>query len=188
MTLRVPLYLLALALAAIAASPVETLVAAIEAEKSAPSERVRMFIQRNGVADVYYIDQIRPGRTHVIQNPRQGGIEFILIDGVQYVRTAGGWRKSPAESPAAARAPDLENIVKQGLRDATETPKPDGSRVIEGSMFWSSNVSCAGKLSAVVDRNGRPALLHFDGNCGGQPAMFREAFSFDGPVTIDAPH
>jgi hypothetical protein len=187
MTLRLAMLVAALPLAAAATSPMETLLAAIAAEKAAPMERVRMFVQRDGVADIYYIDQIRPGRTHLIQNPRQGGLEFIIVDAAQYVRTAGGWRKSPAESPAAAGAPDLANIIKEGLRDATETAQPDGSRAIEGSMSWSSNVSCTGKLTAVIDRGGRPALLHFDGACGGKPAMFREAFSFDGPVTIDAP-
>src|SRR5262245_37276773 len=82
--------------------PLETVRMALADEEAAPMERMRMFIELDGIADVYYVDRVRPGRTRVIKNPRQGGPELIVIDGTQWVRAGGGWQRS--RLPAVALA------------------------------------------------------------------------------------
>ncbi len=73
------------------AAPIDTVVAAFAAEDAAPLERVRLFVERAGVADVYYVDRIRPRRLRMLKNPRQGGLEAIIIDGSQWLRGPAGW-------------------------------------------------------------------------------------------------
>lgn len=55
------------------AAPMDTVLKALDAEEAAPIERVRLFVERGDVADVYYVDRVRPGRFRLLKNPRQGG-------------------------------------------------------------------------------------------------------------------
>lgn len=169
------------------AAPMDTVLAALAAEEAAPIERVRLFIERGGVADVYYIDRVRPGRLRMVKNPRQGGPELVVVDGMQWVRTtAAGWRKSPAPATAGL-VPSMAGLFRGGLTDPVEKPGPDGGRSVEGGMAWTNGTSCEGRLLLRIDAAGLPSLLRFEGVCGGRPSRFRQAFSYTGPVTIAPP-
>ena len=82
------------------AAPLDTLLASVAAEESAPTERVRLFVKRGEVADIYYIDRIRPGRLRVLKTPRQGGMEMIVIENRQWLRTAAGAWQAGTVPPA----------------------------------------------------------------------------------------
>lgn len=115
------------------AAPMDTVLAALAAEEAAPIERVRLFIERGDVMDVYYIDRVRPGRFRIIKNPRQGGPEIVVVDGMQWARTTAGWRKSPALA-AGGLIPSIAGLFREGLTDPVERPGPEGGRSIEGGM------------------------------------------------------
>lgn len=167
-------------------SPLDTVLAALAAEEAAPIERVRLFIERGDVSDVYYIDRVRPGRFHMVKNPRQDGPELVVVDGMQWVRTAAGWQKSPAPATAGL-VPSMVGLIREGLTDPVEQPGPDGGRSVEGGMAWTNGTSCKGRLLLRIDAAGLPSLLRFEGACGGKPSRFRQAFSYNGPVTIAPP-
>jgi hypothetical protein len=180
------LILLFLPLAAHAA-PMETVLAALAAEEAAPIERVRLFIERGDVADVYYIDRVRPGRFRLVKNPRQGGPEIVIVDGMQWVHTMQGWRKSPAPATAGV-IPSMAGMFREGLTDLIEKSDPNGGgRSVEGRMAWTNGMSCKGRLLLRIDAAGLPSLLRFEGLCGGKASRFRQAFSYTGPVTITPP-
>lgn len=171
---------------AINAAPIDTVVAAFDAEGNRPIERIRLFVERGGVADVYYIDRVRPDRLRMLKNPRQGGIELRVIGGTQWLRTAAGWQKS--SMLATASIPSfLSGMFRDGLTDAVENARPDGSRSVEGRLSWTNGTRCDGKVMLRIGPDGLPSLLSFDGACGGRPARFRQAFSFDGPLSITPP-
>jgi hypothetical protein len=182
--------LLAMLLTAMAcaahAEPIDTIAAAFAAEEASPIERVRLFIERGSVADVYYIDRVNPGRYRMVTNPRQGGAELIVVDGMQWVRIGTTWRKTPA-LPTAGLVPSTVKLFREGLTNAVELPGPDGGRSIEGEMAWTNGVSCSGKILLRINATGLPSLLRFDGVCGAKPCRFRQAFSYDGPLTIVPP-
>lgn len=167
------------------AAPVDTVLAAFAAEDKAPLERVRLFVERDKTADVYYIDRIRPNRLHMVKNPRQGGLEVIVIDGSEWLRDTSGWQKSPAG--ASNIVPSMAGLFRAGLTSASERPAPSGGRAIEGKLSWSNGAACEGKVLMQIAASGRPRLLRFEGACDGRPSRFREAFSFDGPLTIVQP-
>jgi len=168
------------------AAPMDTVLAAFAAEELAPIERVRLFIDRGGTADVYYIDRVHPGRFHLVKNPRQGGLELVVVDGMQWVRTATGWHKSPAPATAGVVL-SMAGLFRNGLTDALEGPGPNGGRSVEGAIAWTNGTSCKGRLLLRIDAAGRPSLLRFEGVCGGKPSHFRQAFSYEGPLTIAPP-
>lgn len=172
------------------ATPLDTLLAAIAAEEGAPTERVRLFMKRGQVTDVYYIDRIRPGRSRVLKNPRQGGMEMIVIDDKQWLRTgAGAWQAGSVPAGATAQAqPSLSLMLKNGLSNASERDEGDGRRVIEGEISWSVSASCKGKLQATVERSGRPSFMAFVGECASKPTEFRQAFSYEGGFSIERPN
>jgi hypothetical protein len=168
-------------------TPLDTALAAMAKEEASPIERVRLFIQNGDVSDAYYVDRVRPGRTHVMKNPRLGGTEIIVIGTTQWARTDGDWEKSEAGSMADIVLPSIAGLLKQGLTGATETPQPDGGRIIEGVMTWSAASACKGQLQLHIDRAGLPALMNFNGTCGGHDTRFRQAYSFAGPLSIEPP-
>lgn len=170
------------------AAPLDSLLRAIAAEEAAPAERVRLFVQRGDVADVYFIDRIRPGRLRVLKNPRQDGLEMIIIEDQQWLRTASGWQSGPAPRDAiATAAPSLVAILRDGLTNAAEQDEADGTHVIVGDMSWSAPTRCEGKLRVLVERSGRPFFLGFEGECGSQPTVFHQAISYDGGFAIEPP-
>jgi hypothetical protein len=168
------------------AAPLDTVLAAVAAEEAAPVERIRMFIEKAGSADVFYVDRVRPGRVRVLKNPRQGGPEMIIIDNSLWVRTDTGWQKSPAPANTGP-VPSIAAMFKDGLSAAVEAAGPDGSRIVEGEMAWTNAATCKGQLRLRIERTGLPSLLRFTGTCGGMPTRFRQAFSYVGPVTIEPP-
>lgn len=168
------------------AAPIDTVLAALAAEEAAPIERVRLFINRGDVMDVYYIDRVRPGRFRMVKNPRQGGLEIVVVDGMQWVRTAAGWRKSPAPATADL-VPSIAGLFREGLINPVEQSGPNGGHSVEGGMEWTNGMSCEGRLLLRIDASGLPSLLRFQGVCGGKPCSFRQAFSYTGPVTITPP-
>jgi hypothetical protein len=172
--------------AAVQTGPMDTVLAALAAGEAAPVERVRLFIERDRVADIYYVDRVDPGRLHLIKNPRQGGAEIVVIDGMQWVRTDTSWRKTPA-LPTAGLVPSMAGLFRAGLTDLVETPGPDGGRSVEGEMAWTNGASCTGRILLRIDAGGLPSLLRFEGVCGGKPTRFRQAFSHTGPLTIAPP-
>ncbi|WP_036263090.1 hypothetical protein [Methylocapsa aurea] len=178
--------LVVLAASAARASPMDTVFAALAAEEAEPIERVRFFIERGGVADIYYIDRARPGRFRMLKNPGQGGLELIVVEGVQWLRTAAGWQKSPAPQTAGL-IPSMAEMFREGLTDAIEQPGPDGGSSIEGGMAWTNGASCQGRLLLRISAAGLPSLLRFEGACGGKATRFRQAFSYEGPLTITPP-
>lgn len=181
----VTLILVFLPLAARAA-PMDTVLAALAAEEAAPIERVRLFIERGDVVDIYYIDRVRPSRFRLVKNPRQGGPELVVIDGMQWVRTTTGWQKSPAPA-ITGLMPSIAGLFREGLTDPVEKLGPAGGRSVEGGMAWTNGTSCKGRLLLRIDAAGLPSLLRFEGVCGGKPSRFRQAFSYTGPVTIAPP-
>jgi hypothetical protein len=170
-------------------APLDSLLAAIAAEESAPTERVRLFMKRGEIADTYYIDRIRPDRLRVLKNPRQGGMEMIVIENKQWLRTgAGGWQAGAVPAAVMAQAqPSLSAMLKNGLTNASERDEANGRRVIEGDISWSAATSCKGKLQVTVERSGRPSFLTFEGDCASKPTVFRQAFSYEGGFAIE-PH
>jgi hypothetical protein len=167
----------------------ESLLAAIAAEESAPAVRVRLFVKRADVADIYYIDRIRPDRLRVLKNPRQSGLEMIIIENKQWLRTAAGWRAGAVPAAGIAQAqPSLSAMLKNGLTNAFERDEANGRRVIEGDISWSAATSCKGKLQAIVERSGRPSFLAFEGDCASKPTVFRQAFSYEGGFAIEPPN
>jgi hypothetical protein len=171
---------------AVRAAPIDTITSAVAAEEKAPLERVRMFIERGDVIDVYYIDRLRPDRTHLIKNPRQDGGEWIGIGDQQWVRTGSGWQRSTMPSGTDV-APSMTVMLRQGLSGATENVQSDGGRVVEGTMVWSGAASCKGRLKLRTDAGGLPSSMRFEGTCGSTPTRFLESFSFNGPLSIEAP-
>lgn len=169
-------------------APVDTVLAAVAAEQAAPLVRIRTFIVRAGLADIYYVDRLRPGRTRVIRNPRQGGLEVIVIGADQWLRTESGWRRSPVPPNLSSTfVPSTEAMFRQGLSDAIERPGPADSRIVEGRMTWQGAVTCDGRVMMQVDAGGLPSLIRFKGDCAGKPTEFRQAYSYAGPVAIEPP-
>jgi len=171
---------------AVSAAPIDTVLAALDAEAARPIERIRLFIERDGIADVYYIDRVRPGRLRMLKNPNQGGFELVVIDGTQWLRTAAGWQKSPIVATANF-AWSLTGLFREGLTEAVERTRPDGGRSVEGRISWTNGTRCDGKVIFRIAVEGLPSLLSFEGDCGGRPSRFRQAFSYDGPLTIAPP-
>jgi hypothetical protein len=169
-------------------APMNSVLAALKAEEASSIERVRVFITRGNVADDYYIDRVRPGRFRMLVNPRQGGPELIIVDNMQWVRTGGSapWFKTPARGFSGS-IPSMADLFRNGLTQATEKAGPAGSRSVEGDISWSNGTPCEGKLLLRIDTAGLPSLLRFEGLCGSQPLRFRQAFSYNGPVTIAPP-
>lgn len=170
----------------VGAAPIDTVLAAFNAEGARPIERVHLFVERNGVADVYYIDRVRPGRFRMLKNPRQDGFELVVIDGAQWLRTTGAWHRSPALMTDGV-VPSLTGLFRGGLADAVEQPRPDGGRSVEGRLVWTNGTRCDGKVMLRIDARGLPSLLTFEGDCDGKPSRFRQNFSYDGPLTIAPP-
>lgn len=171
---------------AVAFGPLDTVRKALAAQEAAPVERMRMFIERDGIADVYYVDRVRPDRMRVSKNPRQGGPELIVIDRTQWVRSGTDWQRS--RLPAVALAtPSLAQILDEDLTNAVERADSDGGRIVDGDVSWSNAVSCKGRLTLRINRHALPSLVRFDGRCGGKPTRFRQAFSFADRVTIEPP-
>jgi hypothetical protein len=171
------------------AAPLDQLLAAIAAEETAPAERVRLFMQRGDIADVYYIDRIRPGRLRVLKNPRQNGLEMIVIDDRQWLRTASGWTAAPAPTGTTPQAaPSLSALLKNGLTGAVERTEPDGSRIVEGEISWSAASACKGKLRVHIEPGGRPFFLGFEGDCASKPTVFHQAMSYAGGFSIEPPN
>ena len=176
-------------LGVVGAAPLDSLLAAIAAEEAAPAVRVRLFIKRGDVADVYYIDRIRPGRLRVLKNPRQNGLEMIVIEDRQWLRTASGWKSAPAPADAISQAaPSLTALLKNGLSSADERVEQDGGRVIEGEISWSASTTCKGKLRVRIGPSARPTFLNFDGECASKPTVFRQAMSYESGFVIDPPN
>lgn len=168
------------------AAPLDTVLAALAAEAAAPIERMRLFIDRDGVADIWYLDRVGAGRLRLLKNPKQGGPEIIVVDGVLWQRDGSGWRRSPA--PAIPDLiPSTAGMFRAALTDATEQPGPDGGVMVEGVMTWSSATTCRGRVSLRIGASGLPTQLRFNGQCGGKPTRFRQDFSFEGPLEIAAP-
>lgn len=181
------LLILALLPAAARAEPIDTVLAALAAEAAAPIERARLFILRGEVAEVYYIDRVTPGRFRLTRNPRQGGPELVIVDGMQWARTRGGrWQRSPARDTDSL-VPSMTDLFRTGLSRMVEQAEPDGSRSVTGGMAWTNGVRCEGELLMRIQADGLPSLLRFEGVCGGKPFRFRQAFSFAGPLAITAP-
>jgi hypothetical protein len=171
------------------AAPLDSLLAAIAAEEAAPAERVRLYVKRGNVADVYYVDRIRPGRLRVLKNPRQNGREMVIIGDKQWLRTTAGWHAGPAPVDAIAKAaPSLVTMIKDGLKNAVERNEANGTRVVEGDMSWSAPGLCKGRLRVSIDRSGLPIFLGFEGECASTPTEFRQAMSYDGGFAIEPPH
>ena len=171
------------------AAPLDQLLAAIKAEETAPAERVRLFMKRGDIADVYYIDRIRPGRLRVLKNPRQNGLEMIVIDDRQWLRTASGWNRAPAPAGTAPQAAlSLSALLKNGLTGAAERTEPDGSRIVEGDISWSAATTCNGKLRVHIEPGGRPAFLGFEGDCASKPTVFHQAMSYRDNFSIEPPN
>jgi hypothetical protein len=171
------------------AAPIDSLLAAIAAEEIAPTVRVRLFVKRGDIADVYYIDRIRPGRLRVLKNPRQNGMEMIVIEDRQWLRTASGWKAAPAPAGTTTQAtPSLTELLKNGLTGAVEQAEADGGRIVEGEISWSASTMCKGKLRVHIEPGGRPLFLNFEGECASKPTLFRQAMSYDGGFSIDPPN
>ncbi|MEP7247816.1 MAG: hypothetical protein ABI885_29595 [Gammaproteobacteria bacterium] len=171
------------------AAPIDSLLAAIATEEIAPAVRVRLFVRRGDIADVYYIDRIRPGRLRVLKNPRQNGLEMIVIGNRQWLRTASGWKAAPALAGSTGEAaPSLTALLKNGLTSAVEQADADGSRIIEGQITWSASTMCKGKLRVHIEPSGRPFFLGFEGECASKPTVFRQAMSYDGGFSIEPPN
>jgi len=179
--------LVALLAAPALAGPLETALAATAAEEKAPLERMRLFIDRGGVIDVYYIDRLRPNRTHILRNPGQNGLEAIVIGDVQWTRDGQNWTRASVTQLPANLAPSIAALLNHGLTDATETADAGGGRLIEGAISWVNGARCDGRLRLRIDKGGLPATLGFEGACADKPARFLEAFSFVGPLKIDPP-
>jgi hypothetical protein len=171
------------------AAPIDSLLAAIAAEEIAPAVRVQLFVKRGDIADVYYIDRIRPGRLRVLKNPRQNGFEMILIDDRQWLRTPSGWKAAPAPGTTAAQAtPSMTALLNNGLTDAVEQAASDGGRIVEGGISWSASTTCNGKLRVHIEPGGRPVFLGFEGECASKPTLFHQSMSYAGGFTIDPPN
>ena len=134
------------------------------------------------------MDRMRPGRFRMLVNPRQGGAELIVVDGMQWARTGRGaaWLKTPSRD-ASSLLPSMADLFRNGLTGAAERAAADGGQIVEGDIAWNNGSSCEGKLLLRIDAAGRPSLMRFEGTCNGQPFRFRQAFSFAGPVTIEPP-
>jgi hypothetical protein len=173
----------------VCAGPIDSLLAAIAAEETAPAVRVRLFVRRGDIADVYYIDRIRPGRLRVLKNPRQNGLEMIVIEDRQWLRTASGWKGAPAPTGTPAQvSPSLTALLQNGLTNAIEQADADGSRIVEGQISWSASTMCNGKLRVHIEPGGRPVYLGFEGECASQPTVFHQAMSYAGGFSIDPPN
>lgn len=168
-----------------AAEPLDTIVAAFEAEARAPAERARLFIERAGIADLYLIERVTPGRLHLIVNPRQGGAELIVVDGQQWLRTPGGWERSLTTVPA--QAPSLVALLRNGLSEAEERPAVAGMRVFVGHVTWTNGSSSDGRLEIRLDGAGLPRVLRFEGTCAGAPCRFHQRTDYDGSIRIGPP-
>ena len=81
----------------------------------------------------------------------------------------------------------MAGLFRNGLTQAAEQVGAAGERTITGNMAWTNGTACEGKLLMRTDATGLPALLRFDGLCGGKPFRFRQAFSFVDIPVIDVP-
>ncbi len=169
------------------AGPIETALTAMAAEEKAPLERMRLFIDRGGVIDAYYIDRLRPNRTHILRNPRQNGLEAIVIGDVQWTRDGQGWSRASVAKLPLELTPSIGALLGQGMKDAKETADGDRGRLVEGAISWTNGARCDGRLRLRIDAAGLPATLGFEGTCAGKPARFLEAFSFTGTLRIEPP-
>jgi len=170
-----------------ASTPLDTVLAALKKEEAAPLERVRLFTQIGSVSDLYYFDRLLPDRAHSMKNPQSGGTEAIVIGKTQWVRSDGNWTQSLASGAVSKLLPPIADLLRQGLSETTETADHAGGRLVEGKMTWNLGSPCDGKLGFHISKQGLPAFMEFVGTCAGKPAHFNQAYSFFGPLKIEAP-
>ncbi len=170
-----------------ASTPIDTVLSALKKEETAPIERVRLFTQYGSVSDLWYIDKVRPDRTHALKNPQAGGMETIVIGKTQWVRSDDDWTQSPITTETNTRMPSVNDLLRQGLSEATEKAEAGGGRVVAGKMAWDLGSRCEGQLTFHIAKTGLPSFMEFVGACAGAAAHFNQAYSFAGPLKIEAP-
>ncbi|MCU1292237.1 MAG: hypothetical protein JWP08_1087 [Bryobacterales bacterium] len=179
----------------LAAAPLDAVLAALAAEERAPSERVHLRFEREGIADVYLIDRIKfgagPARIHMVKNPGPAQQELIAVDGVQWLRTATGWERSPATQATTVGA-SMIGVFRNGMTEVVEnTPVGSGDqrkRRFSGRISWANGVTQhSGRIALSVDKKGRPSAIAFDGQCGTRPCRFQQLFDYDATFTIEPP-
>jgi hypothetical protein len=180
---------------ALAAGPLDAVLAAVAAEEAAAIERVRLRFERDGEADVYLIDRLKigggPARVHVVRNPGATQQEPVAVDGIAWLRTPTGWERSPVTAAAALGA-SVIGLFRTGLTDLVEhEPLGEGDRRrrrFAGRIAWSNGtVQNVGTLALSIDASGRPSAILFDGRCGTHLCRFRQLFDYDTPITIERP-
>ena len=178
-----------------AAEPIDAVLAALTAEESASSERVRLWFERDGVADVYLIDRLKsgagPARVHLVKNPGPDEQELIAVDGMQWLRTTAGWERSPAAQAAALGASTV-GLFRNGFTDVVENaPIGTGTlkkRRFSGRISWvNGTTQNRGRIALSIDRAGRPSMILFDGQCGSHACRFQEVFDYEAMLAIDRP-
>ena len=187
--MRVPLALVLLMAPqpAWADAAMDTVQAALAAEHAAVAEQAKIFVERVGEADLYLIDRIGSTKLHIVRNPERSPQEIIIVDGVSWLRTAGGWQKSPLRTVASS-VPSISGLLKSGLTDLSEQAPIDGNRVFVGNIAWAEGRRNVGRFELRIDAAGLPRIMRFDGTCAGAPCRFHQKIAYDNQQTIAPPN
>ncbi len=180
------LFALSSAVAESADDALNTVLAALSAERAAQAAQAKIFVQRAQISDLYLIDRVGTTKLHLTRNPTRVRSELFIVDGFVWTRTANGWKKSPAPDISKLRPP-LDGVVKTGLTDTSEQSPIDGNRVFVGTLSWPNDHANTGRFEIRIDAAGLPRIVHFDGSCAGSPCRIHEMIDFDSSVAISAP-
>jgi hypothetical protein len=161
--------------------------AAIASEHAASSEQAKIFVERAGVADLYLIDRVGTSRLHLIRNPERGPQEVIIVDGLVWLRSPEGWRKSPLRT-APSGVPSIAGLLKSGLTDLSEQQPINDYRVFVGNIAWGAGRQNTGRFELRLDASGMPRIIHFDGTCAGASCRFHEKIDYNAQITVVPPN
>lgn len=180
---------------AFTAEPVDVVLAALTAEQHAPSERVRLWFDRDGTVDIYLIDRLKsgagPASVHLVKNPGPTEQELIAVDGIQWLRTSSGWERSPIAQITTLGASTV-GLFRNGFTGVVENaPVGTGNltkRRFSGRISWANGMTQSrGRIALSIDGMGRLSAIRFEGECGSHTCRFHELFDYDATLAINRP-
>lgn len=186
-------FILALVATSAAQTPIDVVVAAVDAELQAPAKRSTLKFKFADRVDEYRIERLLPSRARVTIKTSLHTEEIFVVDGFTYSRTPAGWEKRPVGPALPPGIPSIVGLLKSRLLDvkesATRMEGTEERRVFSGSITWPQLAGVhSGRLDIEITKStGLPAKLTFDGQCGDTRCSFEETIEYDPSITIEAP-
>ena len=177
---------------ALAESPSEFVMRALNAEAKSPRKRVEIKAKVGKSATSQVIETITPSRMHYISTRLDGKVdEVYVIDLNMYVKTGGFWQRSPKpnNNTPTSPFPSLEPLFNNIQEQPNQTVNGKELRSFTGPVRWQSGRNWNdGRLNILIDlKTGLPVSLTFSGTCGDAECSVSQSISYDPGLTINEP-